>query len=187
MKLRHPALRNESVMSAFGELKLDAEGFLANRDELEATDEELAGLVGFINDEDFPIQQFPLEAVAPAAPTAPEQAPVTAATLTPTEEVVLALLSDKEGSHFNTQGNLDLNNLNTVLNQKGLGRLNRAECNAVVDRVKALNPELTAQLAEEGAAAQPAGEVVQEPAQPTGEDTGAPAGDQTNEGDKVPE
>lgn len=142
MALRHPSLRSESVMSAFGELKLDAEGFISNREELEATDEQLASLPGFISNDDFPLEKFPLEALAPEAAKPAEVPPLSNETLSPTEDVVLNLLLDQEGKHFNTQGNLDLNDLNTALNQRGLGRLNRAECNALVARVKELRPDI---------------------------------------------
>lgn len=137
IKVRHPHFRNEEVSTSFGVLVLDERGFVVNAEELGIGDEELASLPGFINDNDFPVDQFPLEPTIPGKEiTALEdekkddEDPLDQAFM----DVVEDLLTDPD--NLNTQGNLDLEKLNTALHEKGLPKTTGAQRDLAVKQLK---------------------------------------------------
>lgn len=137
-KFRSQTLRSEEIVTSLGILVLDENGFVANQLELDITDEELSGVPGLISNDDFPLENFPLEAIAPEAAALLEGEKASVSLLSPTEVVVWGLLKDTSGKHFNSQGNLDLANLNHALLTKALPKVTGAERDAIVEKVKGL-------------------------------------------------
>jgi len=145
MQLRHHNLRNEVLITQFGLLALDHNGFVVNRADVKGTDEELLSIPGLVSNDDFPLgnleeapadvepveipTQPSLEVVPPEVPDVPEGTDQT-------EELGVVALLLTEPENLNSQGKLDMDKLNAALAAKSLSKVNGRTRDALVTLVQ---------------------------------------------------